>query len=178
MTKLSNGKIIRLVTGDITSIAADVIVNAANSGLRGGRVGGPAIMQELDAIRARSGGCPTGGAVPTTAGNLPARWVLHAVGPVYRDGMQGEPELLASCYKTCLTLSDELGATTVSFPSISTGAYGYPVEKAAPIAMGIVAEYLEDERSAITEVTFVLFSSQDYSAYKRALAGLSGEQLE
>jgi O-acetyl-ADP-ribose deacetylase (regulator of RNase III) len=186
MKKLSNGKIIRLVTGDITTVAADVIVNAANSALRGGggvdgaihRAGGPSIMQELDAIRARSGGCPTGGAVPTTAGKLPARWILHAVGPVHRDGKHGEPELLASCYKTCLTLADELGATTISFPSISTGAYGYSIEEAAPIALKTVAEYLENERSAITLATFVLFSSEDYSVYKSALAGLSGEQLE
>ena len=110
------------------------MANAANSALAGGggvdgaihRAGGPAIMRELDVIRAQSGGCPTGSAVATTAGNLPAKYVFHAVGPVWRDGRHGEPELLAGCYRKCLELAAERGVRTISFPAISTGIYGYP----------------------------------------------------
>src|SRR3954468_17567716 len=115
--KTPDGKILRLIVGDITRVEADAIVNAANSALAGGggvdgaihRAGGPSIMRELDAIRARAGGCPTGSAVATGAGRLPAKWVLHAVGPVYRDGNHGEPELLASAYRSCLELAREKG---------------------------------------------------------------------
>src|SRR5690349_7049957 len=128
------GSKIVLQQGDITRVAVDAIVNAANSALAGGggvdgaihRAGGPAIMRELDGIRARIGQCSTGNAVATTAGNLPAKYVFHAVGPVYRDGRHVEPELLASCYKTCLDLAEELDVKTISFPAISTGIYGYP----------------------------------------------------
>src|SRR5579864_2536649 len=139
-----NGKRLQLVVGDITRIAVDAIVNAANSALAGGggvdgaihRAGGPSIMRELDQIRAKAGGCPTGSAVVTAAGQLPARFVFHAVGPVYRDGKHGEPDLLASCYRTCLKLAEERGIATIAFPSISTGIYGYPIRDAAPIALG------------------------------------------
>src|SRR5450631_2935780 len=132
------GKILRLTTGDITRVAADAIVNAANSALAGGggvdgavhRAGGPEIMRELDEIRGRIGQCPTGQAVMSGAGKLPARFVIHAVGPVYKDGKHGEPELLASCYEVSLNLAASHDAQTVSFPSISTGVYGYPVEEA------------------------------------------------
>src|SRR2546422_11643248 len=113
--KLQNGKLLRMLVGDITKVPADAIVNAANSALAGGggvdgaihRAGGPAIMRELDEIRRAQGGCPTGNAVATVAGNLPAKFVFHAVGPVYRDGKHGEPELLASCYRKCLELAAE-----------------------------------------------------------------------
>src|SRR5512141_1066692 len=135
------GRKIVLEEGDITRIAVDAMANAANSALAGGggvdgaihRAGGPAIMRELDAIRARTGGCPTGSAVATGAGNLPAKYVFHAVGPIYRDGKHGEPELLASCYRTCLALAEERNVASISFPSISTGVYGYPLREAAPI---------------------------------------------
>ncbi len=118
------GRRLRLLTGDITCVAADVIVNAANSRLAGGggvdgaihRAGGPAIMRELDEIRARLGGCTTGSAAATSAGNLPARFVFHAVGPVYRGGRNKEAELLASCYRTCLEMAEERGAAEPEFP--------------------------------------------------------------
>ncbi len=162
--------------GDITRVPADAIVNAANSALAGGggvdgaihRAGGPSIMQELDRIRAASGGCPTGSAVVTGAGRLPARFVFHAVGPVYRDGKHGEPDLLASCYRKCLELAEENEVKTVSFPSISTGAYGYPVRDAARIATAVIAKHLENEKSDVSEVTLVLFSKSDYEVYAGA----------
>ncbi len=184
--RFPNGNLLRLVTGDITSIPADAIVNAANSALAGGggvdgaihRAGGPSIMRELDRIRASAGGCPTGSAVATAAGALPARWVFHAVGPVYRDGRRGEAELLASCYRTCLALAEERKAATISFPSISTGAYGYPIEEAAPIALREISAHLESGTGSVREALVVLFSKSDYEIYGRALAGLGGEQLE
>jgi O-acetyl-ADP-ribose deacetylase (regulator of RNase III) len=157
------------------------MANAANSALAGGggvdgaihRAGGPAIMRELDAIRASAGGCPTGKAVATGAGNLPAQWVLHAVGPVYHDGTRGEAELLASAYRTCLELAHDRGARTVSFPSISTGVYGYPLDAAARIAIDTVRAHLEGETS-IEEVVFVLFGKAAYDVFARALrAGVS-----
>jgi len=177
--RLANGRTIRLVEGDITRVAADAIVNAANQGLRGGggvdgaihRAGGPAIMAELDRIRAAQGGCPTGSAVVTTAGNLPARYVIHAVGPIWRGGSSGEPEALASCYRTAMRLAAERGVRTISFPSISTGAYGYPVDEAAPIALGAVLAELQKESSVETAV-FVLFDRTTFKAYVRALEAL------
>jgi O-acetyl-ADP-ribose deacetylase (regulator of RNase III) len=165
---------IRVERGDITRIRVDAMVNAANSALAGGggvdgaihRVGGPSLMQELDAIRAREGGCPTGSAVVTGAGNLPAKLVFHAVGPVYRDGRHGEPELLASCYRTCLKLAVEHGARTISFPAISTGVYGYPVEEAAQIAVRAVRAFLRDD-TPIDEVIFVVFDAAAERAYQK-----------
>src|ERR1700735_2801156 len=120
-----NGKKLRLVVGDITRIPVDAIANAANSGLRGGggvdgaihRAGGPSIMRELDEIPKNGGGCPTGSAVPTGAGSLPAKFVFHAVGPIYRDGSHDEPEQLAGCYRKCLELAERHGARTISFPA-------------------------------------------------------------
>src|SRR5579863_2625174 len=131
----SNGKTLKLVVGDITRVPVDAMVNAANSALAGGggvdgaihRAGGPGIMRELDEIRRQIGRCPTGSAVVTGAGNLPARYVFHAVGPVYRDGRHGEPELLASCYRKCFELAEERQARSVSLPAISTGVYGFPL---------------------------------------------------
>jgi len=170
-----NGKKLRLVVGDITKIRVDAIVNAANAGLRGGggvdgaihRAGGSTIMRELDEIRAKSGGCPTGSAVVTTAGALPAQCVIHAVGPIYQDGQHGEPEQLASCYRTCLELAGERGARTVSFPAISTGAYGYPAEEAAEIALDSVAKHFEQTTSGVREVLFVLFDQGFYDLHAR-----------
>jgi O-acetyl-ADP-ribose deacetylase (regulator of RNase III) len=170
-----SGKKLRLVVGDITKIRVDAIVNAANSGLRGGggvdgaihRAGGSAIMRELDDIRAAIGSCPTGSAVVTTAGALPAQYVIHAVGPVYQDGLHDEPGQLASCYRKCLELAEERGARTVSFPAISTGAYGYPAEEAAEIALDSVARHFEHTASGVREVLFVLFDQGFYDLHAR-----------
>jgi len=171
------GRKIVLKEGDITRVAVDAIVNAANSALAGGggvdgaihRAGGPEIMRELDGIRARMGRCPTGSAVATGAGRLPAKHVFHAVGPVYRDGRHGEPELLASCYRKCLEMAEERAAGTVSFPAISTGVYGYPLEEAAAIAIGEVKAHLEKPEGKVREVVFVLFGRQAYEAHAGVL---------
>jgi O-acetyl-ADP-ribose deacetylase (regulator of RNase III) len=170
------GRKLRLVTGDITRVPANAIVNAANSALAGGggvdgaihRAGGPSIMRELDRIRAERGGCATGSAVATTAGALPATWVFHAVGPVYRDGRHGEADLLESCYRTCMQMADEHQVRAISFPSISTGAYRYPLDEAARIAVGTVSRCLEQE-TTVREAIFVLFDNVTYDAYARAL---------
>jgi O-acetyl-ADP-ribose deacetylase (regulator of RNase III) len=175
--RFSNGRLLRLVEGDITRVAVDAMGNAANSALAGGggvdgaihHAGGPAIMRELDEIRARIGRCPAGGAVATTAGRLPAQYVLHAVGPVYRDGKSGEPALLASCYRTALWLADERQAASVSFPAISTGVYGYPLAEAAEVAIRAVGDYLAAEETSVREVVFVLFSREAYDAFAEAL---------
>lgn len=174
---------VELFVGDITRIAVDAIVNAANSALAGGggvdgaihRAGGPSIMQELDKIRAHAGGCPTGSAVATGAGRLPAKYVFHAVGPVYRDGRHGEAELLASCYTTCLELAKERDVESISFPSISTGIYGYPVDDAARIAISRVREWLSGEPGSVTLVKLVQFSAADHAAYRRGVSHSSGQ---
>ena len=171
--KFPNGKTLKLLVGDITRVATDAIVNAANSALAGGggvdgaihRAGGPSIMQELDRIRAKAGGCPTGSAVVTGAGRLQARFVFHAVGPIYEDGTEGEPEQLASCYRTCLVLAEKHAIETIAFPSISTGVYGYPIRAAAGIAMEEVTRHLGLESTKLAEVRFVLFSETDYRVY-------------
>jgi len=165
-----------LVKGDITQQDTDAIVNAANSGLVGGggvdgaihRAGGRAIMEECRQI----GGCRTGEAVITTGGRLKARFVIHAVGPRWAGGESGEPELLASAYRRSLEVADEEGLRSVSFPSISTGAYGYPIDAAAEIALRTVKGHLEG-RTGIKSVTFVLFSDEDLAEYRKALSSLS-----
>lgn len=170
------GRKLRCVEGDITRIAADAIVNAANSALAGGggvdgaihRAGGPAIMRELDEIRRSSGGCPTGSAVVTAAGSLPARYVFHTVGPVYRDGLRGEPELLASCYRNCLRLADTHAVETISFPAISAGIYGYPLQEAARIAVHEVKTHLDRPETTVREVIFVLFGRAAYDVWAAA----------
>lgn len=170
------GRKLAFVQGDITRVPADAIVNAANSGLRGGggvdgaihRTGGPAIMRELNEIREKIGSCPTGKAVVTSAGDLPADWVIHAVGPVYRDGSKGEPELLASCYEVALRLAEQKNALRVTFPSISTGVYGYPMQEAAQIAVKTVLERLQDEKCRVENVTFVLFDEKAYQTHVQA----------
>jgi len=162
-----------LQEGDITRVAADAIVNAANSALVGGggvdgaihRAGGPEIMEELDAIRARTGGCPTGSAVATGAGRLPAKYIFHAVGPVYRDGRHGEPELLASCYRKCLEMAEERGVRVISFPAISTGVYGYPLEEAAAIAVREVKAHLSKPNSQVRQAIFVVYGRRAFAAY-------------
>jgi O-acetyl-ADP-ribose deacetylase len=163
---------IGLVQGDITQQAVDAIVNAANSSLLGGggvdgaihRAGGPSILEESR----RLGGCETGDAKPTTAGNLPARWVIHAVGPVWQGGAAGEDDLLASCHRRSLEVASELGARTVAFPAISTGVYRFPVDRAARVALAATAEALE-AHPEIEQVTFVLFSDDHLAAFRDAL---------
>ncbi len=160
--------------GDITRVAVDAIVNAANSELAGGggvdgaihRTGGPGIMRELDEIRDQIGTCPTGSAVATGAGELPAKYVFHAVGPVYRNGKCGEPELLAGCYRTCLRLADERSVKTISFPAISAGVYGYPIRDAAEIALREVAAHLAKPETTVEEAIFVLFGAAAFKVYE------------
>ena len=167
---------IELTQGDITEQAVDAIVNAANSSLLGGggvdgaihRAGGPAILEECR----RLGGCETGDAKATTAGDLPARWVIHAVGPVWQGGDAGEDELLASAHRRSLEVAAELGARTVAFPAISTGVYRFPVERAARIALETTAASLE-ARPDLDRVTFVLFSDDHLRAFEQALKQLS-----
>jgi O-acetyl-ADP-ribose deacetylase (regulator of RNase III) len=164
-----------LVEGDITEQDVDAVVNAANSTLLGGggvdgaihRRGGPAILEECRRIRATDwpDGLPAGKAVATTAGSLPARWVIHTVGPVYakREDRSG---LLASCHTESLGVADELGAETVAFPAISTGVYGYPVDEAASVAI----EAVRTADTGVREIRFVLFGRDAYAAFERALS--------
>jgi O-acetyl-ADP-ribose deacetylase (regulator of RNase III) len=169
---------IQLVVGDITRIPADAIVNAANSALAGGggvdgaihRVGGPAVMADLERRYGRDRFCPTGSAVVSDAGNLPASWVIHAVGPIWRGGAAGEPEFLASAYRTSLRLAAEHGARTMSLPALSCGIYGYPVDEAARIAIDTVRDVLATETRPIEGVTFVLFSQATYDVFEAALS--------
>jgi O-acetyl-ADP-ribose deacetylase (regulator of RNase III) len=161
---------ITLVQGDITREEADAVVNAANSSLLGGggvdgaihRRGGPEILEECRRLRASryAEGLPTGQAVATTAGRLPARWVIHTVGPVYAKS-EDRSELLASCYRESLRVADELGAATVAFPAVSAGIYGWPMEDAARIAVSTVRE----TATAVTEARFVLFSDEALAAF-------------
>lgn len=167
---------IRLVQGDITRVEAEAIVNAANSALVGGggvdgaihRAGGPSIMADLERRYGPSRHCPTGSAVVSDAGDLPARIVIHAVGPVWRGGDAGEEDLLASAYRTSLDLAAREGCRTVAFPSISTGIYGYPVDLAAGIALQTVDAWIAEHPDALDAVTFVLFSSDALGAFERA----------
>lgn len=163
---------LELVQGDITEEKVDAVGNAANAALAGGggvdgaihRRGGSKIMEECT----RFGGCPTGQTVMTTGGDLPAKKVLHTVGPIWRGGNQGEPELLASCYRTMLELADKEGLRTVAFPSISTGVYGYPVDRAAKVAISAIKEFLETHE--VPElVRMVLFDANTLAAYEKAL---------
>ena len=165
---------ITLVQGDITQQEVDALVNAANSTLLGGggvdgaihRRGGPAILEECRRLRAERypDGLPTGRAVATTAGDLPARWVIHTVGPVY-SASEDRSALLASCHTESLRIADELGARTVAFPAISTGVYRYPVEEAAGIAIGAVT----DAETEVEEVRFVLFDQPTHGTFERVL---------
>jgi O-acetyl-ADP-ribose deacetylase (regulator of RNase III) len=173
---------LQLLKGDITTIKVDAIVNAANSQLAGGggvdgaihRAGGPEIMRELDIIREKEGGCATGSAVVTSAGRLPAKYIFHAVGPRYRDGQHGEAELLRSCYEICLRLAAERDVKSMSFPSISTGIYGYPVGEAASIAVRTVAAWLRDRGGALHTVKLIQFSESDHQIYRQHAQKLHG----
>jgi O-acetyl-ADP-ribose deacetylase (regulator of RNase III) len=170
---------IRIVDGDLTRITADAIVTSADSALSGGggvdravyRAGGPGIKEDLVRRYGTAIGCPTGSALVSSAGLLEARWLIHAVGPVWWGGGAGEAGLLASAYLTSLRLADDLGARHVAFPSISTGAYGYPIELAAPVALEAVAKALREARS-IGRVTFVLHTETALAVYETALAEL------
>jgi len=170
-----------IIQGDITKQDTDTIVNAANSSLMGGggvdgaihRAGGPAILEECKRVVSRQGRLPTGKAVITTGGNLKARYVIHTVGPVWHGGTSNEPELLASAYRESLRTAVENELCSISFPSISTGVYGYPVEKAARVAIGAVADFLTRNRTCIKEVVFVLFDSKTLAAYSSALEEIS-----
>jgi O-acetyl-ADP-ribose deacetylase (regulator of RNase III) len=172
-----NGCRLELVQGDITDQSTDAIVNAANSRLAGGggvdgaihRRGGRSIMKETH--RHYPDGCPTGSAVASTAGDLSCRYVIHAVGPRYRDGQQGEPDLLRSAYRQSLQRALEMECHSVAFPSLSTGAYGYPIDSAAPLALDEVKRFLE-ERGQPELVRFVLFSEADLRVYEVALGAM------
>jgi O-acetyl-ADP-ribose deacetylase (regulator of RNase III) len=180
MTRRLAGTTLELVRGDITEQETDAIVNAANTTLLGGggvdgaihRAGGPAILAECKQL----GGCATGDARITGAGRLRARHVIHAVGPVYRDGGHGEAVLLASAYRRCLELAVERRLRSVAFPSIATGAYRFPVAYAARIALETVARFVGEHAGALEIVRFVLFSDADRRAYELALQHLPEQQ--
>lgn len=171
-----NDTVLSLIKGDLTEEATDAIVNAANSALAGGggvdgaihRKGGPKIMEECRRI----GGCPTGSAVITSGGNLSARHVIHTVGPVYRDGHHGEEKLLASAYASSLQLALKNGIKTISFPSLSTGAYGYPLKEASEIALKTVIDFIKAHKG-LDLVRFVLFSDEALDTYSNSLKKLT-----
>ena len=179
MQVIVNKSKLTLIQGDITRPATDASVNAANSSLMGGggvdgaihRAGGPAILEECKKIAARQGRLPTGKAVITTGGDLKARHVIHTVGPIWHGGDRGEADLLASAYKESLTLAVTSGLKTVSFPSISTGAYGYPVDSAAEVALQTVVKSLE-KKTPLQEVVFVLFDNRTCEVYIEELERL------
>ena len=170
-----------LIRGDITGQSTDAIVNAANSSLIGGggvdgaihRAGGPAILAECKQIVARHGRLPAGQAVITTGGSLQARYVIHTVGSVWRGGKRRETATLVSSYQESLELAENNGINTICFPSISTGAYGYPVEQAAEVALKTVASFLREKAGSVNEVVFVLFNERTYEAYERAATSLT-----
>ncbi len=168
-----------LVQGDITQETTDAIVNAANSELAPGggvcgaihRAGGPQIAEECRRVRAQRGPVAPGSAAATSAGCLPAQHVIHAVGPVWSGGSNAEPETLASCYRESIRIADEMGLGSIAFPAISTGIFGYPVDKATEVAVGTVAEALPKMKSLHT-VRFVVFDERTYAAYAEALEAL------
>ena len=169
--------VLKAVQGDITRLPVDAIVNAANSSLLGGggvdgaihRAAGPELLDECRTL----GGCPTGEARLTRAYRLPARFVIHTVGPVWHGGGRGEPELLASCYRESVRLAVANGVESLAFPGISTGVYGYPVERAADIAVAAVRAALRQDSGKLREVVFCCFSAHDLLIYERLLAAKS-----
>ncbi len=175
-----NHCMIELIEGDITQLEVDAIVNAANSRLAGGggvdgaihRRGGPAIMAETR--KRYPDGCPTGSAVISTAGDLQARYVIHAVGPVWNGGGRGEPGLLAAAYRRCLELAVEHDCQSLAFPSLSTGAYAYPIELAAEVALSTVVEFLRDQ-GAPQRIVFALFGETAYRTFAATLSQRIGD---
>lgn len=171
VTRTVNGVTLTLLEGDITKVQAEVIVNAANAALAGGggvdgalhRAAGPRLSEECRKI----GGCPVGNAVATSAGNLSARYIFHAVGPIYGGGPQ-DPQLLRSAYQRCLDLAEQYQITSIVFPALSTGAYHYPLTLAAPLALQTVIEHIRQPTS-LQHVTFALFGSKAYQAFEHAL---------
>jgi O-acetyl-ADP-ribose deacetylase len=175
-----SGRTLALARGDITRFAVDVIVNAASGALAGGggvdgaihRAGGPAVMADLEARYGPGRHCPTGSAVISSAGSLPARWVVHAVGPVWRGGDAGEAELLASAYVAALRVAGDVVARSVAFPAISCGIYEYPLGEGASIALRTVAAHLREPGTSLERATFVLFSDDTYGAFASALLAM------
>ena len=169
---------IEVIKGDITKVTVDAIVNAANSSLLGGggvdgaihRAGGPAILEDCKKIVARQGGCKTGEAVITTAGNLPAKFVIHTVGPIWNGGSQKEEQKLAACYSNSLQLANDHNCATIAFPNISTGVYRFPKSLAAKIAVGSVANFIQKELS-IERILFVCFDDENFELIQAELIG-------
>jgi O-acetyl-ADP-ribose deacetylase len=169
---------IEIICGDITKVAVDAVVNAANSSLLGGggvdgaihRAGGPAILEDCRRIVARQGGCKTGEAVITTAGKLPAKYVIHTVGPVWNGGNNKEAEKLAACYTNALQLAVENNISSIAFPNISTGIYHFPKPLAAEIAIKTVNDFLQ-QTTVVTNVIFVCFDEENYHLYVQEMEG-------
>ena len=167
---------IKIIKGDITKLHVDAIVNAANSSLMGGggvdgaihHAGGPKILEECKAIVARQGGCKTGEAVITSGGNIPAKYVIHAVGPVWRGGKNNEAELLANAYKNSLKLAIENAVRTIAFPNISTGIYGFPKDKAAAIALRTTHAFIKSLHE-LSDIIFVCFFGENFHLYNQLM---------
>ncbi len=171
---------LELIQGDITKAEVDAIVNAANEKLIGGggvdgairRAGGDEVVKACDDIRISEGSCPTGKAVITTGGNLSAQYIIHTVGPMWQGGDADEPVLLASCYRKSLALAVDNDVNSIAFPSISTGVYGYPIEKAATVALQTIRDLAKSNALIPRLIQFVLFDDATYSCYSDALSGL------
>ena len=183
MKIIINKTVISLVKGDITLQKTDAIVNAANSGLLGGggvdgaihRAGGPAILEECKKIVNKRGRLPAGQAVMTTGGNLAAGYVIHTVGPIWHGGNRNEASILSSAYIESLRLAEKKNLTSISFPSISTGAYGYPMEAAAKVAVNAIVKFAKEEALSIKEIIFVLFSDDAYTEYAESLEKVTSQ---
>lgn len=169
--------ILRLKHGDITKEKVDAIVNAANSLLMGGggvdgaihRIGGPIISEECKKIREMTGGCPVGEAVITSGGNLPSKYVIHTVGPIWQGGKKDEENLLRNAYRNSLTLAIKNAISTIAFPSISTGVYNFPIKKASFIALDEIVKFLKKKGNLFKEIRMILFSEKDFEIYKESL---------
>ena len=183
MKIIINKTVISLVKGDITLQKTDAIVNAANSGLLGGggvdgaihRAGGPAILEECKKIVAKQGRLPAGKAAMTTGGNLAAGYVIHTVGPIWHGGNRNEASILSSAYIESLRLAEKMNLTSISFPSISTGAYGYPLKEAANVAVNAIVKFAKEEALSIKEIIFVLFSDDAYTEYAESLEKVTSQ---